>query len=82
LVDFETIVDNNVTSYYAVDYGANNIVQFNENWEYLSNKTLVKGSYIKLVDNEFFISSDSGILKTASYFSSIVDHVMDTNAQL
>jgi hypothetical protein len=35
LFDFETIVDNNVTLYYAVDYDANNIIRFNENWEYL-----------------------------------------------
>jgi hypothetical protein len=63
LVDFETIVDNNVTSYYAVDYGAGKIIRFNENWEFLSIKTLA-GCFIKLVENEFFISSDSGILKT------------------
>jgi hypothetical protein len=63
LFDFETIVDNNVTSYYAMDSAANTIVKFNEIWEFLSNKTLA-GYYIKLVDNEFFLSVDSGIVKT------------------
>ncbi len=63
LVDFEIIVDNNVTSYYVMDYSANNIVKFNENWEYLSIKAIA-GCFIKLVENEFFLSSDSGILKT------------------
>ncbi len=64
MFDFETIVDNNVTSYYAVDFNADSIVRFNENWEYLSNKTFVKGCFIKLVENEFFISAGSGIIKT------------------
>jgi hypothetical protein len=63
LIDFETKVENNVTLYYAMDYGAKNIVRFNENWEYLSIKAIA-GCFIKLVENEFFLSSDSGILKT------------------
>ena len=64
LFDFETIVDNNLTSYYAVDYGAGKIIRINENWEFLSIKTIAYGCFIKLVENEFFISSESGILKT------------------
>jgi hypothetical protein len=65
LVDFEEIIEANLTTYYAVDFGNSHVVLFNENWEYQTYKTTsIQGSFVKVVDNELYIVGDSNFYKT------------------
>ena len=70
LIGFGYLVDTN-TTYYALDYGANRIIIFDENWKYLTYKNLNKPAYMITVNASLIISGNNNIYKTDKYMNNV-----------
>ena len=68
LCGFGYLVDSN-TTYYALDYNANRIVIYDENWQYLTFKNLTYPAYMITVNNSLYIAAKNFIYKTDKYLN-------------
>jgi hypothetical protein len=62
---FDWIQDSTGTYIYISDYSNDNIIIFNENWEYKkSSSNIIRPAFIKVINDEVFITADGGVYKT------------------
>ena len=63
-IGFDLIQNENEVSYYVTDFTGNNIIKFNQNWEYLTHKSPIESPWeIKAVNGYLFVSSNNGVHK-------------------
>ena len=76
---FGYLVDTN-TTYYVLDYFGSRIIMFNENWEYLSFRSLIYPLNMITVNNTLFISAKGYIYKTDKYLNIISQYYSASTA--
>ena len=63
LVGFGKLIDTNST-YYIADISESRVIMFDENWNYLINKTFSSPAYIFTINSTLYISGDNNVFKT------------------